>query len=108
MSQPRGTQDVEAPVPDLLDHRGRVRRLAVAAAIATLCAVVVALGAYALVEADVAEGTGAYRRTQGAAWRFVIFFTALGWVLSLLVARWALERQHRRRDSLVPRARLRR
>lgn len=102
------THDVEAPVPDLLDNRGRLRRLAIAAALATLAAVAVAVGAHALVEADVAEGTRAYARTQASAWRFVIFFTALGWVLSFLIARWALGRQAKRRDSLVPRAQVRR
>lgn len=108
MSDTRGQHDVEAPVPDLLDTRGRLRRMATAAAIATLCAVVVALASYAVVEADVAEGTRAYGRTQAQAWKFVIFFTGLGWVLSFLVARWALERKQKRRDSLVARAQVRR
>lgn len=99
---------VEAPVPDLLDHRGRLRRMGVAAAAATLAAVVAALVTYGLAQDDIERASPYAARSTAAAWRFVIFFTALGWVATFVVVNWFLSRRQARRDAFVPPATIRR
>ncbi len=94
----------DAPVPDLLDKRGRLRRMGISAALATLVAVVAALVCYELARADL-ETTSAYAaRTRGGAWRFVGFMTGLAWVVTFVVAQWFLGRRARQKDSFVAQA----
>ena len=91
----------DAPVPDLLDMRGRLRRLGIAAALATLVAVVAALVCYELARPDL-ETTSLYSaRTRAGAWRFVGFMTGVAWLVTFLVARWFLGRRARQKDSFV-------
>ncbi|HUQ03701.1 MAG TPA: hypothetical protein VM261_14485 [Kofleriaceae bacterium] len=102
----RGSDDLtDAPVPDLLDTRGRLRRMGISAAVATLVAVVAALVCYELAKADL-ETTSAYAaRTRGGAWRFVGFMTGLAWVVTFVVSQWFLGRRARQKDSFVAPAR---
>jgi hypothetical protein len=92
--------DVEAPVPDLLDLRGRLRRLAIASAVGLLVAVVVATLCYGAARDDIEHVR--YWRTTAAAWRFVGFFTVLSFVVSATLVHWLLGRRRRRLDSFVP------
>jgi hypothetical protein len=97
----------DVPVPDLLDKRGRLRRAGIAAALATLIAVVAALVCYELAKSDL-ETTSAYAaRTRSGAWRFVGFMTGLAWVVTFLVASWFLGRRARQKDSFVASAKVR-
>lgn len=87
-------------VPDLLDRRGRLRRLAVAAIVATAAAVPAASITY--VKTGVGFSLALAHRT---AWPFV---GAVAWLLSFLGTRWLLERRDRRRNPPIPAAAVRR
>lgn len=98
----------DQPVPDLLDTGGRLRRLGIAAALATLVAVVAALVTYRLAQTDL-ENTSAYAaRTSSGAWRFVGYMTGMAWIVTFVVAQWLLGRRAKRKDSFVAQARVRR
>lgn len=94
-------RDLEAgrPVPDLLDLQGRLRRFGIAAALATLVAVLAGGFAYDAARADLESGV---RYLASGAGRFVLTFTGVAWALAYLVARWWLDRRARARDGLVP------
>ena len=98
----------DVPVPDLLDQSGRLRRLGVAAALATLVAVVAALVCYELARADI-EGTATYgMASRGGAMRFVGYMTGASWIVTFIVTHWFLSRRAKRKDSFVAQARVRR
>jgi hypothetical protein len=98
----------DQPVPDLLDTSGRLRRMGIAAALATLVAVVAALVCYNLAQTDL-ETTSLYTaRTRGGAWRFVGYMTGMAWIVTFVVTHWLLGRRAKRKDSFVAQARVRR
>ena len=100
MSEPRD-ELTDVPVPDLLDRAGRLRRIGIAAALATLIAVVAALVTYELARADLETTSWTSGRTRAGAWRFVGFMTGLAWVVTFLSAHWFLGRRSRRKDSFI-------
>ena len=99
--------DLEAgrPIPDLLDHRGRLRRFGIAAAIATVAAVLAGTFAYGAARADL-EG-GRYYVSAGA-WRFLAFVIVIAWGVTYAAVRWWLERRARAHDGPIPTAASRR
>ena len=101
---PDGDREAGRPIPDLLDHRGRLRRFGIAAAIATIAAALAATGAYGLARADLESGK---RYMSSGAWRFVVFFTAVAWGATYVAARWWLNRRARR-EGFIPAAAVRR
>ncbi|MBZ0232478.1 MAG: hypothetical protein K8M05_09130 [Deltaproteobacteria bacterium] len=94
----------DVPVPDLLDRGGRARRIGIAAAVATLVAVVAALVTYDLARADLETTSWYAARTRNGAWRFVGFMTGLAWIVTFVGAHWFLGRRARRKDSFVAEA----
>lgn len=98
----------EEPIPDLLDHGGRLRRIGVSAAVATLIAVVAASITYGLARSDIERGTFWGGHSTASAWRFVFFFTALAWVLAFVAVHWFLVRRDKKRNPFVPQAVVRR
>jgi hypothetical protein len=98
----------DQPVPDLLDQGGRLRRMGIAAALATLVAVVAALVCYELARTDI-EGTAEYGiASRGGAMRFVGYMTGMAWIVTFVVTQWFLGRRAKKKDSFVAEARVRR
>jgi hypothetical protein len=82
--------------------------MGIAAALATLVAVVAALVCYKLAQTDL-ENTHLYAtRTTSAAWRFVGYMTGMAWIVTFVVTHWFLGRRAKRKDSFVAQARVRR
>lgn len=99
-SRDPASSDRDPFVPDLRDHGGRMRRIVLAALVAT------GVGALAyLLTAGIAREDLTAPRTRGA-WRFVYFFTTVAWVGGFLAARRWLERQARAREGRLPRAKV--
>jgi len=95
--------DVEHPAPDLLDWRGRLRRLAIALAVGGVVAAIAYVVTDALAGPDLASGATLATR-RGAA-RFIVYFTLLGFVVGLLATLAVLTRRARRLDQAPPVAR---
>jgi hypothetical protein len=98
----------DQPVPDLLDTSGRLRRLGIAAALATLVAVAVAFVCYGLARGDLEASSTYTNASRGSAWRFLGYMTGMAWILTFLASNWLLGRRSKRKDSFVAQAKVRR